>query len=99
VNQRTTQYQEHTGKKDQWWAFLARGTTSPAPDEGDPTFMAVATPTADEHGRTCKTPSKRYIPVTNGTTLTPYRLGDTSTRQGYGDGPVDDPVSIRGHFG
>jgi hypothetical protein len=61
--------------------------------------MVVATLVTSENGRTCKTPSKQDIPITTGTTLTPYMLGDTSARQSCGGGPVDDPASVRGHFG
>jgi hypothetical protein len=45
-----------------------------------------------------KPPSKRDIPITTGTTLTPYMSRDTSARQGCGGGPVDDLVSVRGCF-
>jgi hypothetical protein len=61
--------------------------------------MAMTTPADGENGRTCKTPSKRDVPITTDTTLTPYRLGDNSARRGCGGGPVDDPVFGRGHFG
>jgi hypothetical protein len=45
-----------------------------------------------------KPPSKGDIPVATGTTLTPYRLGDTSARWGYGGGLADESISVRGHF-
>jgi hypothetical protein len=78
---------------------LGRGSISPAPDEDGPAIMVMATPAAGEHGRTCKTPTKRDIPITTGTTLTPYRSGDTRARRGCGGGPVNDPLSVQGHVG
>jgi hypothetical protein len=93
VNRRTMSYREDTSK-DQGWAFFAGGFASPAPNEDGPTIMAVATPTTDKNGGPCKTPSKRGVSVTNGTTLTLYGPKDTSARWGCSSRPVDDPVSI-----
>jgi hypothetical protein len=75
------------------------GFLGSTPDEDGPTVMAVGTRAANEHSGTCKTLSRLDIPITTGTTLTPCRLGGTSSRQGYCGGPVTDPVSIRGRVG
>jgi hypothetical protein len=99
VNRWIMPYQEDTNNKDQGRAFLAGSSASPAHDEYDPVIMAVATPAAGENGGTYKTPSKRDIPITTNTTLTPYRSGDTSAWWGYGGEPVNDLVSVRGRFG
>jgi hypothetical protein len=73
---------------------LAGSSTPPTFDEDSPTIKVVATLAAGENGGTCKTRSKRDIPITTDTTLTPWRSGDTSARWGCGGWPVDDPVSI-----
>jgi hypothetical protein len=91
-------YREDTGKKDQGRAFLHRGSASPAPNEDDPSIMTVATPVADEDGRTYKTLSKQDIPITTSTTLTTCRSRDTSAIWGTTSRLVDDPVSVRGRF-
>jgi hypothetical protein len=65
----------------------------------NPAIMAVGTPNVDEHDGTCKIPSKRDIPITTGTTLTPCRSEGSRARRGYSGRPVIDPVSVWGRVG
>jgi hypothetical protein len=78
---------------------LAGGSTSRHPTRMAPPSWPWQLQWPARTAEPAKPPSKRDIPVTTSTILTPCKSGDTSTRRGCGDEPVHDPVSIRGCFG